>query len=477
MRLVTWVPCVICLCCAAIIDISSAANPAEAPNTKVITLDEAVSRALQENLELRAQQYNATASRWGQLEAWSNWLPQVQFSTDYTRLDEETVMRSNSFLTLFPIFEEIFPGFVYDPDELPTAAYEGSFLSSVAVSQAIYSGGAEWGGIRASAAQRRISDFTLEDIRQDIILRTHTAYYGVLKTGELVDLLTYSLDFAQKNLESAERKEKLGILARSDVLRWEVQVADMEDRLIEAENGLELAELLLKNITMIPPEIPIIVVPISDNVRAQIFDETRSGWDTNLEQNAIHISESHPGLGVADGLVDLESANLWMAWGNFQPKVNFTWSYSWEQDEDLSLDGFTSWAAVLSVRIPLFTGLGNIARVQKARWMLRKSRMDFRNIEQNLNMVYRSTQLKFRSAAKRISSAQKVLEEAEENLDIMQNRYDVGLVSNLQLIDAQVAHRDANVNMINALYDYLLAKVETARARGELQHDVYEYQQ
>ena len=94
--------------------------------------------------------------------------------------------------------------------------------------------------------------------------------------------------------------------------------------------------------------------------------------------------------------------------------------------------------------------------------------MDVRNIRQNLLLAYRSTQLKLRGAAKRITSAKKVLEEADENLEIMQNRYEVGLASNLQLIDAQIAHRDANMNFINALYDFLLAEVETARARGDL---------
>jgi outer membrane protein len=447
-------------CCIILL---SAALIARASETILLTLDEAVSRALQENLELKAQQYEANASRWGQVEAWSNWLPQVSFSTDYTRLDEETVIRSNSFLTLFPIFEEIFPGFTYDPNQLPTAAFRGSYLSSVAVSQALYNGGAEWGGIRAAAARSHLAQYSLEDRRQDIILKTQGAYYNVLKARELVDLMTQSLDFARKNLESAQRKENLGFLSRSDVLRWEVQVADLDNRWIEAQNGLELADLSLKNITMIPPEATIHVVPLSQEERDRLSEEITSESDKPPEP-----SEQHPALGIAGSVTDLESANLWTAWGGFQPKVNFVWSYSWEQDDDLALDGFTSWAAVLSVRIPLFTGFGNVARVQQAKWRLRKSRMDFRNIQQNLSLAYRSSQLKLHSAAKRINSAKRVLEQAQENLGIMQNRYDLGLVSNLELIDMQIAHRDANMNYINALYDYLLAKVEAARARGDL---------
>jgi outer membrane protein len=449
-------------CCLILL---SAPLITSASETLLLALDDAVSRALQENLELKAQQYETNASRWGQAEAWSNWLPQVGFSTDYTRLDEETVIRSNSFLTLFPIFEEIFPGFTYDPNQLPTAAFKGSYLSSVAVSQALYNGGAEWGGIRAAAASRRLAQYTLEDKRQDIILKTQSAYYNVLKAHELSELMQQSLEFARENLESAQRKENLGLLSRSDILRWEVQVADLDNRSIEAQNGLELADLSLKNIAMIPPETTLQVVPLSAEERDRLSEEIMGESDDPPE-----LAPHHPALGMASSVTDLESANLWTAWGGFQPKVNFVWSYSWEQDDDLALDGFTSWAAVLSVRIPLFTGFGNVARVQQAKWRLRKSRMDFRNIQQNLSLAYRYAQLKLHSAAKRITSAKKVLEQARENLGIMQNRYDLGLVSNLELIDVQIAHRDANMNYINALYDYLLAKVEAARARGDLSY-------
>jgi outer membrane protein TolC len=278
------------------------------------------------------------------------------------------------------------------------------------------------------------------------------------------------LELARQNLESARRKADLGILARSDVLRWEVMEADLDNQLIEAQNAMELADLSLKNILMIPPERQVIVTQLTDDERIKLFEEVSKKSVELAGTGQNPLSQSHPGLGIATNLVEVESANLWSATGGFQPQVNFTWSYSWEQDDDLDLDGFTSWAAILSVRIPLFSGFGSVARVQQARWRLRKSRLDLRNTEQNLQLANRSAKLKFQSAAKRIRSAQKVLEEADENLEIMQNRYDVGLVSNLQLIDAQVAHREANLNLINALYDYLLAKIETAKAQGILTH-------
>ena len=456
----------ILVCTAAIGQTSSTDQTAAEP--LVLTVEDAVERALTDNLELRAQQYEASASKWGQVEAWSNWLPHVQFATDYTRLDEETVLRSNSFLSLFPIFEEIFPGFTYDPDELPQAAYEGSYRSSVSVTQAIYNGGAEWGGIRMAAAMRRLAENFLENTRQELILKTHQAYYDILKAEDYSALISHSLESARQNLESARRKADLGILARSDVLRWEVMVANLDNQLIDAQNAMELADLSLKNITMIPPERKVIATPLTEDERSKLFEEISKKSVELVSTSQSPLSQSHPGLGMASNLTEAESANLWTATGGFQPQVNFTWSYSWEQDDDLDLDGFTSWAAILSVRIPLFSGLGNVARVQQARWRLRKSRLDLRNTQQNLQLVSRSAKLKFQSAAKRIRSAQKVLEEADENLEIMQNRYDVGLVSNLQLIDAQVAHREANLNLINALYDYLLAKVETAKAQGIL---------
>ena len=58
------------------------------------------------------------------------------------------------------------------------------------------------------------------------------------------------------------------------------------------------------------------------------------------------------------------------------------------------------------------------------------------------------------------------MEQAEENLRIIENKYEVGMAANVDLIDVQVAYTGAKINAISALYDYHIAKAELEKAAG-----------
>ena len=58
------------------------------------------------------------------------------------------------------------------------------------------------------------------------------------------------------------------------------------------------------------------------------------------------------------------------------------------------------------------------------------------------------------------------LEQAEENLRIVKDRFDLGMASNIELIDAQVTHTTSEINQINSRYDLLIAVAELERALG-----------
>ena len=115
----------------------------------------------------------------------------------------------------------------------------------------------------------------------------------------------------------------------------------------------------------------------------------------------------------------------------------------------------------------------NVARA-KANLMAAKEtyRQDTDNVELDVRNCYNT----LREAEKRISTTQVAVAKAEEDYHIAQVRYEAGVGTNTDVLDAQVALNRARNNFNSSLYDYNLAKTALDTAMGmEARPDDYRY--
>mgnify|MGYP001241974028 CR=1 FL=1 len=96
---------------------------------------------------------------------------------------------------------------------------------------------------------------------------------------------------------------------------------------------------------------------------------------------------------------------------------------------------------------------------------VRKLEDDFVRV---LQLQVKQASLNLCASEKRMAITEKAVEEANENLRIVNNSYQVGLLSSLDVIDAEVAAQAAKASRIDARYDFFLAKAQLARAMGVL---------
>ena len=66
------------------------------------------------------------------------------------------------------------------------------------------------------------------------------------------------------------------------------------------------------------------------------------------------------------------------------------------------------------------------------------------------------------------SAEMPVIDDAEENMKVISNKYDVGVASNLDYIDASVELTYAKLNRVNALYSFLIALAEKEKVQGKM---------
>jgi outer membrane protein len=424
-----------------------------------LSLEQALKIALANNRSLKSARQNLRAANFGVSKAVTEFFPRITFNTQLTRFDDWTLSQMNFQEQLPPEFRV---GFFPTP--------KNSYISGLSITQPIYNGGKLWANLGSAKALRSAGDHLLEETTQDVILKTKAAYFDLLKAEELLKLRQDFLTSAKNNLKSVEAKLEVGLRSRSDVLRWEVQVASEEGNLVEAENLFESAQENLKNLlgVDIPYDVRLTDLPDGKIERAKRLFENFPERDlTPLIEEWYQVAvRNNPTVGMISSQVAVQKNLVKMAWGEFQPSFNFAYEYGWQRDKDVYLNGQTNWSATVVMSIPLYTSLYNFSNLGQARANLNKAKAEKEDYLLNLKVALTNAILNAKAAFLTIDIAHKGMLSAEENFKIIKDKFDLGLASNIDLLDAQIVYNTSRMDEINALYDYLIALAQVDRVIG-----------
>lgn len=439
-----------------------------------LTIDQAVKTALEKNQTLQAAAFDRTAGDWGKLNAITNFLPKVEVSGGLTRIDPASERRANAAVD----FIKAAAGTLGIPrealSEIKPFAYRDTYSTDITVVQPIYNGGAEFVGLSAANAMQDRGEYAYRDAEQDVVATVKVAFFNVLKAGELVALAREAVARTQRHLDLTNRRADAGMRTRTDVLRWEVELASAEGNLVNAENGMALASLQLNNVMGVemnarfilespagPDSLPVAaMVPPAANERAASTAMPAGG------SPLPEFIETHPSMQMMQANLRLADVGVDQAWVNFKPSVNVAFQYGWEKNDTPALDGIAPWAVALQVRWPIFSSFGDFTKLQKAKAEYRRTETQVESFRRGLLMQATGAEFNLRSARKRTDIMRKGQQEALDVLNAVTRRYETGGASNVDVIDVQTAYTSAKASYITALYDCRIAEVQLARALG-----------
>lgn len=447
---------------------------ASAAGQEVLTLDKAVATAIEQNQVLRGAVHDVESSHWGRQNAYTNFLPRVSLDAGLTRIDPETELRANAALEFIRAAAGTFgipPSALVN---LKPFAYRDTYSAGITVVQPVYNGGAEIVGVRAADALQEKSEYGYMDTEQDVIARVKMSYYGVLAAQELVALAHENVDRTKRYLESTTHRQELGMRTRTDVARWEVQLASDEGNRIRANNLLASSRLQLNEVmgVELDREFTLERIVAAGDTAAVASAAGRPDLYASLQgvtgDNAITAStlESHPSWRMMDANLRLAEIGIDRSWTNFKPRVNLAFQYGWEKNNTVALDGYRPWALAVSFSFPVFNGFGDYTNLQRAREEYQRTEAQVETFRRGLLMQARNAQLNVDAARQRIDVARKAQAQARDILATVTRKYETGGASNVDLIDVQTAHTSAKTDFIRAVYDYEIAKIQLARATG-----------
>ncbi len=449
-----WLSVVLLSACASMVRGQSVPET-RAEARERLTLAQAVQLALEKNPALRAVEDEASAARARVGQAQAGWYPRIDFAQGFTRGNNPVYV----FGTL--LTQRRFTAANFALSSLNAPRPLDNFQSRLDGQMLLFDSGRTL--LRARGARRRATaaDYQTEQARQDLILNVVRAYYGVMVARENLAAAREALRAAEANERRARTLEKAGLVVASDRLSAQVFRAQMKDRAIRAENGLELARMVLaRELGLGPGELR---EPAETLAEPLAPAKTLAEW----EQAAL---ASRPALRAAEMQHEAAASGRQLAKAEFGPKLELFADF--ERDA-LTLGGSsgTNWTTGARLEFNLFSGGADRYRLAEAQARERQAGHQLEWFRSGVRLEVRQAYLDTVAAVERAAAAREAVEQARESLHIIQNRYETGLTTLTELLRAQTAQLEARTGYLAALQDWQVARAQLERAAGGLTVD------
>lgn len=419
-----------------------------------LTLEESVSYALENNAEARNARLEISAARGLVGERTAEGLPQINTNINATK---------NLVVPISP-----FPARFFDPE-----ASEGEFIGiqfspeytaglTATVSQMIFNG-SYFIGLKAAKTYRQLAEVDRQFTELEVIENVKKAYYSVLVSEEREALVGANLNRIDTLLKETKILYDEGFAEKIDVTRIQVQRNNIQTELDKAKTATLVSLRLLKFQLGMPQDQEIILV------------DTISGMESLLDADRLLMEDAQPRIEIDQINTNYELATLDLKNNQIQYMPRLDANYTFQRSafggsfSNLwSGEWFTGSVVGVTLQIPIFDGLTKKYKIQQNRVQLRQLEVQKESLLQNIAIE------KFQSRQNLVNSL-KALEVQRENrnlalevFDMAKIKYQEGVGSNLEVVEADSALKEAETNYFSALYDAFIAKVDLEKALGIL---------
>lgn len=338
-----------------------------------------------------------------------------------------------------------------------TKSIGNSHSNSITASLPIFTGGELQGQIGQAKANYRSMLSAEEQAYNEMKETATTGYFNMLNATNMKALRQESVDRLQAHLDNVIAQYNVGIVARADVLRSEVELANAQQNYITASNEYDVAEATLNNIIGTPLGTTLL---LKDRLQYEPYE--------NDMAYCLAYSEQHrPELKQAEYAIDSAEAALVVARSGHMPKVYANASNNWGGNgSDWPGDDDENWSVGVTASMNVFDSGVTWSKIHAAQENLAKAKESQRQIKDNVELEVRTDYLSMREAEKRITTAQVAVASAEEDYHIAVVRYQAGVGTNIDVMDAQEALTQAKTNYYQALYNYNTSKAALNTSMG-----------
>lgn len=418
---------------------------AEEPSAAVdrLTLQEAIEIALGHHPSLQAAQGTLQVEQALVGEARSNYFPQLNLQTTYTRATGNTSTSVQSSQALA----------VARQTPSPSNTSFNNYAATLTLQQRIFDFGKTIADVESVRETMRGSDWSAQEFRQTVSVNVKVAYFGLLQARRLVQVQEETIKQFKEHLNQAEGFFRAGTRTRYDVTTAEVNLTNAQLDLIKARNAEVVARVTLANAMGEPDR------SIGEMEDLLSFKKVEVSEDQAIQE----AMANRPDLMSLEAQRRAADATIRSARRSYFPVLSGVADYTW-RGQDYPL--VWNWDAGLILTIPLFSGYLTQSQVAAARANMIVADANKEVLRQNVILEVHQVFANLKEAEERVQTSEVVVRQAEENLDLANGRFQAGVGTTVEQTDAQVLLTNAKTSRVQALYDYRVGEAQLLKAMG-----------
>jgi outer membrane protein len=417
-----------------------------------LTLDEAIAQGLANSHRLAELKARAEAADFAVEGRHDAYLPVVSLQGGYLRTNH---VEEFSVIAPGPSRQVVYPDI---PD---------NYRTRLDLQWPIYTGGRTDALIRAADAERTAVGKDLDAARADLRLEITRAFYAVLTARDTEDVLRRSLDAADAHLRDVRSRLASGLIPPNDVSSAEAQVSHERVLAVEASTLRGVAEADLQRLIGAPPG-PLSLVDPKRADTPQFSNVTDAGAVSELIARALQSRPERQALEQRAVSADMRaSATASSKWP--QVGIGGGFDYANPQPRNFPRNDIwaTAWDASINVTWTLWDGGRRGAETGEARANAAALRTRVGNFDREVTFEVRARALELGSSRQAVTAADDEVRAALEAERVVTERYRAGVATPTDVLDAQVARLQAELDRTRALANVRLAEARLERAIGQ----------
>ncbi len=435
-----------------------AATASDGQPPLVLTLEDALGIAAEHNRDIqKAVEYR----RWVKgkyTEERASAFPQIALSGSATRVNDESVKDLYSDI---PLPEGMFPDRQISTlfsDLFPTR--QDIVAAELGVSQPLFTWGQIGAAIRAAKVGVMIAEDQLRFYQQATTRDVATAFYDLLLAKELSALAAGDLALKERHAEEARRRNEHGTATDYDVLAATVSVEHARPELIRTHNMVRKARDHLCFLLALEHT----DVDVTGTLTGVI------GPYPDYETSLAVAFEHRPELAQIEHRRSILRELIKIARAGDKPRLDAKGSYGWKEVglEHRASNGF-NWQVGLILSVPIFDGLRTRGRVLQAKSDLAQLEIEAAKLRDAIALEVRNAVDAVHEAGQIALATSGTLRQAEQLLSLAEKGYEYGVMTHLDVEDAQLKLMQARVQSAQAYRDYRVSRIVLEWATGTLE--------
>ena len=346
-----------------------------------------------------------------------------------------------------------------------TVAIAGAPTNSTGLSlnMTLFDGGQRLYALRTANYDITAAEANRVAVKYNVALQVKQQYYAVLAAIESRDAAEFQMAQASEQFKTSVAKVRAGVATRSDSLRGVIQIGNAQLALITAQSNKEAADAALTR--LVGSEVPVTADPAS--VQENMAALPDSAQLAALAVRGPAVQQAQANLEASEELTKASKAP-------YLPSLSANYSRTGSGTDPRFGLGNGSYAYLgrlsFSLSYPVFNNFQREEQVVRAKVAQTNAQVTLRDTQLAAQQTLTQNIGALRSASQRVAIQVASVAAAEEDVRVQQQRYNIGASTFLDLITSQAALATAQQALIQARYDYRIARAQLEALIGrELQ--------